>query len=289
MDSSADTLILIHRIVGYPTAFIVAPAALLAFASPSVHRRWGMAYFYLIVFLYLTGTYLTLTRHEWSSWGFARNLAFNFFGFSMVLYAYRAIRLFRRPGAVQPERLDWFLAGLLTASVLGMLAVAVFKDTPMRIFTLIGIMLCGLEYRELRNGFRDKTVLFRRHLRYILGSYFYVLTVVSLVHLGDELPRKVKWLWPAVVGFTVIWLLTGQGGRRLGHALLFRPPGRIMRGLVWATVALSVMYGGYVVYDLAGGRTISSQDGGRLSGSAEPGRGAGIEPAAEHPADPPSQ
>jgi hypothetical protein len=36
-----ESVELIHRIVGYPTAFLVGPAALLAIATPRVHRRWG--------------------------------------------------------------------------------------------------------------------------------------------------------------------------------------------------------------------------------------------------------
>ena len=38
-----ELLIFIHRLVGYPTAFLIAPAALLAFARPAVHRQWGKA------------------------------------------------------------------------------------------------------------------------------------------------------------------------------------------------------------------------------------------------------
>ena len=273
MTSSPDTLILIHRIVGYPTAFIIAPLALLAFAKASVHRPWGKAYFYLLLFLYLTGTWLTLTQHPWNTWSFARNVTFNFFGFSMVLYGYRAIWLFRRPEP-RRERLDWFLAGLLTTSVVALLSVAIWKDTPMRIFTLIGIWLCVLEYRELRQGFTDKALLYRRHQRYILASYFYVLTVVSIVHLHDELPRNLKWLWPSLVGMLVIWLLTGRKrtpGEVVPQSAEPSPRQSIIptlpcprmprRWVVLATVALALLYGVYVVYDLISGAAISTQNG----------------------------
>jgi hypothetical protein len=252
-DTATDTLILVHRIVGYPTAFIIAPIGLLAFARASIHRRWGRAYFYLIVFLYLTGTWLTLTQHDWGTWSFARNVTFNFFGFSMVLYGYRAIRLYRSPEP-RATRVDWYLAGLLLTTVVALLAVAVWKDTPMRVFTLVGIWLVVLEFRELRGGLTDRALLYRRHQRYILASYFYVLTVVSIVHLNDELPRKAKWLWPTLVGLLVVWLLTARK----------KPWGLPARTVVIGVFALVAAYGAYVVYDLLSGAALT------LQGSATP-------------------
>ncbi len=252
-DSPTALLVLVHRIVGYPTAFVVAPLALLAFADAPVHRRWGKAYLYLIVFLYLTGTWLTLTQHAWGTWSFARNVTFNFFGFSMVLYGYRAIRLFcaEDPAAGPVDRA---LAWLLLLSVVALFSVAVWKDTPMRVFTLVGIWMVVLEFRELKTGLTDRPLLYRRHQRYILASYFYVLTVVSIVHLNDELPRKAKWLWPTVIGLLVVSLLTARN-----------LPVRIPRRMVVAGVlALVAAYGGYVVYDLLSGAALT------LQGSAAP-------------------
>jgi hypothetical protein len=167
-------------------------------------------YLYGIIFLYLTGLYHTLTTHEWSSWGFVRSLSFNFFGFLMALLAWRAIRLFARTGNIQVEPLDYALAILLSVSVIGLFFVAVRPDTPMRGFTLIGIILTMLELRDLRDlrsGVLPKPLHYRRHQRYVLASYFYVLTVVSLVHLKGELPREVKWLWSPAIGGICIWML----------------------------------------------------------------------------------
>ena len=117
----------------------------------------------------------------------------------------------------------------------------------MRVFTLLGIWLVVLEFRELRGGLRDRALLYRRHQRYILASYFYVLTVVSIVHLNDELPRKTKWLWPSLVGLVVIWLLTAR-----------RKP-LPARNVVLGVLGLVVAYGGYVVYDLLSGAALTLQ------------------------------
>ncbi|HYC32635.1 MAG TPA: hypothetical protein VEB59_10145 [Gemmatimonadales bacterium] len=269
-----ELLIEIHRWIGYPTAFVVAPLAVLAFARPVLHRAAGKTYLGLMTFLYLTGTYVTLTQHEWHTWDFARNVVFNFFGYSLLLYGWRAIHLFRAEGQPAPTRLDWMLAGLLTLSVAGLVFVASFRDTPMRIFAAVGVVFCGLELRELRSGFRPKSVLYRRHTRFILGSYFYVMTVVSIVHLGDELPRNLKWTWPTILGALVI-ALTGTAARHL-----HQPRARSLRLAVGATALVALLYGGYVAYDLTRGGAMVGQAG------AEARRESRLNPESDDPSSP---
>lgn len=208
----ADWIELAHRTLGYPIAFVVAPAALRAFTTPGAHRRWGRVYLYGMTALYLSGTYFTLTRHEWLTWHFARNVAFNFLGFSMLLYAYRAVRLFRQAAPPAPTALDRTLSAVQVLTVLGVLGVAVFKDTPMRVFATVGVVLCALDLRDLRERFHPRARLFRRHVRYVFASYYYLLTLLSIVHLDGVLPRNVKWLWPTAVGVLVVWLASGGRG-----------------------------------------------------------------------------
>jgi hypothetical protein len=208
----AEWIELAHRTLGYPIAFLVGPATLLAFTTPRTHRAWGHAYLYGMTALYLSGTYLTLARHEWLTWQFARNVSFNLLGFSMLVYAYRAIWLFRRPEAPAPTRLDRALSAAQLATVLGVVVVAAFKDTPMRVFAVVGLVLCALDLRDQRDGFRPRARLFRRHVRYVLASYYYLLTLVSIVHLDAALPRNAKWLWPTGVGAVAMWLALGGRG-----------------------------------------------------------------------------
>jgi hypothetical protein len=74
-------------------------------------------------------------------------------------------------------------------------------------------------------------------VRYILGSYFYVLTVVSIVHLRDELTNDARWLWPSVLGVAAIALVS-EGGRAT-------------RFVMRAVLALSVAFGAYVGWEVA--------------------------------------
>lgn len=258
---------LVHRLVGYPTAFLVAPAALFAFSRPAVHRRAGAAYVGLMTFLYLSGTTLTLTRHDWTAWGFWRNLAFNFLGYLTVLLAWRAITLFRRPELPRPSTVDRILAGALAAGVTALVAVALVQDFPMRVFALAGVVLLATEIHDLRHRMEPRTLLFRRHLRYVLTSYFYVLTVVSLVHLQDELPREVKWLWPLPIALLAVSLATGGPVpfRRLAA-------GRGVRWAVILTLALALPLGAYALVELArggvAGQSEARDQAGGMSGGA---------------------
>jgi hypothetical protein len=162
-----------------------------------------------------------------------------------MLHGIRAIYVYRKPTPYEPSQVDRFLTRLLIATVLGLFSVAVFKHTPMRVFTAIGLVLVVLEVRELGTHVVKRSTLYRRHIRYILGSYFYVLTVVSLVHLKEEIPRRnVRWLWATVLGIVVVYLATS---RRPG---LVRHQGRTTRWAVIATVTVAILFGSYVAYDL---------------------------------------
>src|SRR5258708_1560912 len=86
-----EELVLAHRITGYLTAFVLAPFVLSAFARPGRHRPWGQVFVGVMVLLYASGLYFTFARHPLGSFVWARNLAFNFFGFFFVLLGWRAI------------------------------------------------------------------------------------------------------------------------------------------------------------------------------------------------------
>jgi hypothetical protein len=235
--------------VGYPVAFLLVPIALATFGGATGHRLTGKTYILGMTFLYLTGTFLTLTRNDWSTWVFARNLTFNFFGYSLLLYGWRAIYLFRQSADAAPQRLDYALAIMLTSTVIGLAAVAVFKNTPMRVLTVIGIVLVVMEWQEIRNRFQPHSMLFRRHVRFILASYFYVLTVVSIVHLSDELPRDVKWLWPSMLGSIVIYLTTANS-----NPVITRHGAGVVRWTLMATLVVSLVLGSYSLYKVFTGR-----------------------------------
>ena len=140
MERAADTVEWFHRLVGYPTGFVIAPLALLSFAAAGRHRRWGQAYVYLMLYLYATGLFMTLARHPWGSWAFARNLFFNFYGFSLVVHGYRAIASLRARANPVPCTLDRLLAGVLLSSTAALILLNWRHDTPMRAFALVGVV-----------------------------------------------------------------------------------------------------------------------------------------------------
>ena len=228
---------LVHRLVGYPLAFVIAPWAVATFAGKPGHHWSGKAYALVMTFLYLTGTTLTLTRHPWGSWEFGRNVIFNLLGYSLLLHGWRSMWLVTHPQTPRPVLLDRLLLALLAAMVTVLAALAVARtNTPLHIFVVIGIGLVLLELRDWSRGL-TRPILYRRHARYMLGSYFYVLTVVSLVHLKDELTSDARWLWPSAIALAVIWFV-GEGSRANKWA-------------VRATLAVALAFGVYVGYDTA--------------------------------------
>jgi hypothetical protein len=246
MDAAIE---LIHRLVGYPLAFVIAPIAIATFAGKSGHGWAGKAYVIVMTFLYLTGTALTLTRHPWGTWEFGRNVVFNLLGYSLLLHGFRAMWLMTRPQAPRPTLLDRALLGFLLALVGALVALAAtHTSAPMHVFAVVALGLAALEVRDWRAGL-PRPLLYRRHVRYMLGSYFYVLTVVSLVHLKDELTSDARWLWPAGVALAVIWLV-GEGSRANKWA-------------VRATLAVALLFGAYVGYDLAANGFTSPRAGQR--------------------------
>lgn len=228
---------LVHRIIGYPLAFIVGPWALASFAGAPTHRWSGKTYAIAMTFLYVTGTSLTLTRHPWGTWEFGRNVAFNLFGYSLLLHGFRAMWLLNNRDARRPVGVDYALlaAMLVLATTLAVLAVQ-RSNSPMHVFAALALVLAALELRDWRTGLTAKA-LYARHVRYMLGSYFYVLTVVSIVHLRDELTNDARWLWPSILGAGTLWLV-GEGKRTT-------------RWTMRVLLALSIAFGAYVAWEVA--------------------------------------
>lgn len=234
----------IHQLLGYPLAFVVAPAALLTWRNGRVHRRWGLAYVGTMAALYGLGTWLTFVRHPLDSETFRRNLAFNLLGFWLLFLGWRAVKLFLRREESSPGALDWTLLFVMAAASVALFA---FGNGTMKRIALLGALLTAVDAIDLRRGFASRLRLYGRHLRYMLASYYYVLTVVSIVHL-TILPRRVKWLAPVALGLLVITVAhyalrcEGEKRRRLLDLCV-----RTTVGVAWA-IAL------YVIWAVASGR-----------------------------------
>ncbi len=248
MSQTQHIVELVHQLVGYPTVFLLAPIALLTFGGASGHRSAGLLFVALMVFLYGTGLYMSLTRHEFGTWAYFRNLGFNFFGFYLMLVGLRAMYLYRHPRLPCPVTLDYFLAWVLTMTAAWLFALALVRNTPVRVFAILAIVLTVLEWKEIRRGFTPRGVLYSRHARYILGSFFYVLTVASIVHLGDELSRNAKWLWPTALGVVLVPVLTTR------RPALRRFSRRVAKPVSIFLVVMTVSFGAYAIYEISTGR-----------------------------------
>lgn len=222
-------VVLAHQLAGYAIAFVVAPAALFAFAAPERHRRWAKAFAYTMIPLYLSGLWFTFRLHEPGSFVWARNLAFNFTGFFFLLVGWRAIHRYRHR-VLAPAPLDRAMLAILVAGGAALVALGVRHHFPS--FAL-GALALAMAFGALRET-GDARGLVVRHQRAMLASYFYLLTVLSLVHV--RAPTDVKWLWPAALGAPIVVYAT-RGG----------PDARRMRIAVRLTVAIAMAFALYIV------------------------------------------
>lgn len=222
--------VLAHQLAGYATAFVVAPLALLAFAAPARHRPWAKAFVYTMIPLYVTGLGFTFRLHEAGSFVWARNLAFNFTGFFLLMVGWRAIHRYRHR-ALAPAGLDRAMRAILVAGGVALVALGVRHHFPS--FAL-GALTLVLAFGALRET-GDARGLVVRHQRAVLAAYFYLLTVLSLVHLRAS--TDVKWLWPALLGTPIVVYATHGG-----------PDARRMRIAVRLTVAIAMAFALYIVF-----------------------------------------
>lgn len=240
MDAVLEPLLFVHRLLGYATVLVIGPAVLLTWRRHDVHARWGRFYVYAMVLLYLSGTPRTFYFQPWPSWSLARNFTFNFFGILQVLVGFRAI--FRWKGSPQ-GRVDNWLTWVFCVNAAGMI-VAAPPDLPIFLVGLFALAVAACDEVELRRNPLDGRVHMRRHLRHMFGSYYYLLTVLSIVHL--PVGHDLKWLWCGAFG-VAMWLLS-RGGQWNPMSKLRGMPGYV-RGTLAANGGLALFVLGQSVYE----------------------------------------
>jgi hypothetical protein len=199
--------VLAHRTLGYITVFGIAPLALLVSIGSLRHRRWGQLYLVAMGLLYFSGLWFTFARNEFGSWIWARNVAFNFSGTFLLLLGWRAMWR-RHAGQTEPSRLDQAMRAVQVAAALALMLLGMGRHFPS---IVLGALALWFGITQLREP-TDPRALFLRHQRCMLGSYLYVLTVLSLVHL--RAPSDLRWLWPVLIGVPLIAWGTSAEPRR---------------------------------------------------------------------------
>ncbi len=202
--SAADWLLVAHKMLGFITIVLVAPNALLVTPGGRAHRRLGQTYIACMTLLYLSGTYFTFEQHPLTSYRFLRNLTFNLFGYSMLLLGWRAMPLKRTDGG-RVSALDRVLfAGLV---VLGIAMVPLgYKRWPMFVLGGLALLLAYIDWQEIRKGTLTAAKRLERHMRYMIASYYYVVTLLSILLFPGTV--KLKWIWPSAVAGVLVLILT---------------------------------------------------------------------------------
>ncbi len=251
-----DPLRHVHLWLGFATAFGVAPIALCAAPGGKLHRRAGLLYVALMCVLFASGMVFTFTKHELLSYKWARNVAFNAFGFLLLFPGVRAVRLRVAEDRLVARPLDRALSAALALLSLCMLALGTRK-WPLFCFGAAGAALVWIDMRETRGGAARAPRPLDRHVRYMLSSYFYVLTVVSLVYgpAGSEL----KWVWPLALALPAIALATSPAAHARLRVTRERAHARAGRLAACVGLAVAALVGLHVAR--GGSLMPASQDG----------------------------
>jgi hypothetical protein len=253
LESIPDWILVTHKMLGFATVLVVAPAALLVTIGGRAHRRLGLLYIVCMTVLYLSGTWFTFTKHELLGYKFLRNFSFNLFGYSFLLLAWRAVPLKRSDGGVvtRVDRAAW--AGLVVLS-LAMLPLGI-KRWPMFVFGVVGLVFAWMDWQEMKDGVLSAKVRLNRHIRYMMASFYYVVTLLSILLMPGSF--KAKWVWPSAVAGVVILLLTQPAVRdRFGWSR----DGSARAALRFSTV-LAFGLGALVLYQLSSSGLLFAQAG----------------------------
>lgn len=210
MEQIPDGLLIAHKLLGFWTILVIGPAALLVTIGGRAHRRIGLLYIVCMTVLYLSGTWFTFTKHELLGYKFLRNFTFNLFGYSFLLLAWRAVPLKRKDGGAVAPVDRAALIGMVVLSV-GMLPLGI-KRWPMFVFGVVGLLFAFLDWQEMKSGVISAKRRLDRHIRYMMASYYYVVTLLSILLFPGS--YKTKWVWPSAIAGVVIVVLTQPAVRQ---------------------------------------------------------------------------
>ncbi len=198
-------------------ALVVAPVAMAVIKGGKAHRRWGLIYFWSMVFANCSALLLLTWRFNIFLFGITILTTYS------VVTGYRALQR-KRPTVTgqQPTRFDWSFAvvtllaggGLVgwgVATLLGLTA-ALIPDVE-GMFIVMGILplVFGLaigknalvDLRLYRKPPTDRNWWWYYHMERMAGSYIGLFTALMVQQVGPRMPESIAWIvWvaPTVIG-----------------------------------------------------------------------------------------
>jgi hypothetical protein len=238
MEDAFATLRNAHAWLGFATTFALAPLALCATPGGRLHRRAGLLYVAGMCVLFASGMVFTFTKHELFAYKWTRNFCFNALGFLLLFPGLRALALRQEGGRLAAQPIDRALTLALAVLSAALLALGPRK-WPLFLLGGAGLLLVWLDWRETRGGLPRAPRPLDRHARYMLASYFYALTVVSLVY--GPAGVEAKWIAPLACALPTIALASSAALRerlRLPPRVAQRRAARLAAGVAACGAAL---------------------------------------------------
>lgn len=205
MEQFIKISLLIHVLAGTGALIFGGLAIYLKKNTPN-HKPMGRYYFYCMIVIFITGTYLSIYRSNLFLF------FISFFTFYACIIGYRAIRLKSNP----PEKLDKAIDIIAFVTNLGLLSFAMYVIVKFQnldglvplVFGGIGMLLVRSNYRKYTNqlGFKSNEWL-RRHIGNMMGSYIGAITAFTVNQAWKlDIPNVVAWLGPTIILTPIIIL-----------------------------------------------------------------------------------
>jgi hypothetical protein len=195
----------IHIAAGF-TGFFVAPVALAVRKGGTVHRRWGLVFFWAMAVAGVTA--LAGAQHIHSQF----LLLTAVFSLYMAGFGYRSVFLKHLAWDAQVASFDWAVAGVGLVVFLGTVVYGVASgNVAVGVFGALGAFTA---LRQLRGyakaGQWSKKQWLLNHISGFMASYIAAVSAFSVTSLHRFLPAHYhipfpyNFLWPTLLGVPVI-------------------------------------------------------------------------------------
>ncbi len=204
LDQMIRLVLWLHIGAGF-IAFFVAPVALASRKGGTTHRKWGKIYFWAMTGSVLSSLLVAAYRPN------VFLFLIGIFSFYLAFTGYRALRRKRPLDGQGATTLDWAVASLTLAASLYMIAQGSINlstfglrlNPVLILFGCLGVLAAGNDLYKFVRPSSNNNAWYFDHMSGMVASYIAAVSAFSVVNF-TFLPPLVRWLWPTVIGGTLL-------------------------------------------------------------------------------------
>lgn len=204
LDQIIRLVLWLHIGAGF-IAFFVAPVALATRKGGTTHRKWGKIYFWAMTVSVLSSLLVAAYRPN------VFLFLIGIFSFYLAFTGYRALRRKRPLDGQSATTFDWAVASLTLAASLYMIAQGSINlstfglrlNPVLILFGVLGVLASGNDLYKFVRFSSDGNAWYFDHMSGMVASYIAAVSAFSVVNF-TFLPPLVRWLWPTVIGGSLL-------------------------------------------------------------------------------------